>query len=327
MYHRAAPAAARPSISLSADVVSHMGLAAVHEPPGVAGADERCNGICFSGDFMISSHNDGSVHVFSAVTGAQVQEVHVKDQGCRLVTPTHHPLGVLHAASKGGSLEMQGRVAYHSLHDNRILRVFDGHNDFVTSCSMNPINDTFVTASRDGTFRIWDLRQRQAVASGELGARGLAAAAFDSSGEVIAVAAPNRMLSLLNAKTMTAFTVTKEPLMQQTVTPGKYPPGPAGTAVPGMAVAPATAAAGMAAAAVGRGANLAPLPPSVAWTGMEFSPDDRYLAIATGDRGILVVDAFFPGRELALLQYHPYDAVHPSNVSWSPDGRHLATGA
>ena len=64
----------------------------------------------------------------------------------------------------------------------------------------------------------------------------------------------------------------------------------------------------------------------VVWSGLEFSPDDRFIAINTADRGVLIVDSFYPTRELALLQDHAYDPAHASNISFSPDGSVLAVG-
>ena len=294
-----------------------------------AGADVRCTSLSYSdvGDYLVSSHNDGSLRLLDGrLGGGQLAEYNVRESGCRLVTHTHHPLAVLHAASKSGSAA--GRVSYHSLQENCIVRTFDGHTDFVTSIAMSPADDAFLTTSRDGSWKLWDLRARGAVAGAPMPTRGLAVAAFDARAKVFAVATPQRMLALYDPRTMAAFATTTEPLMQQTVTPGKYPPGPSGTGVAGAAPPPrAVLEAGAAAADAARRARLAPLPPSIAWTGIEFSPDDRYLALATLDRGVLIVDAYSPGRELALLQYHPYDPQHASNISWSPDGRFLSTGS
>ncbi len=54
--------------------------------------------------------------------------------------------------------------------------------------------------------------------------------------------------------------------------------------------------------------------------------DDRFIALATSDRGVLIVDSFYPTRELALLQEHAYDPLQPSTISFSPDGHFLAVG-
>lgn len=128
--------------------------------------DERCNSLSFSdnGTFLVSSHNDGVLQLFSGDTGSKVGEYHCKDSGCRLVAFTHHESGVLHAAGRPGSdPEASGMISYHSLHDNKIVRYFRGHTDFVTSISQNPQNDTFVSSSKNGQFKIWDLRSPNCV--------------------------------------------------------------------------------------------------------------------------------------------------------------------
>ena len=68
------------------------------------------------------------------------------------------------------------------------------------------------------------------------------------------------------------------------------------------------------------------LPGRVAWTALEFSPDERFIALATADRGVLLTDSFYPGREYALLAEHPIDPATPSGISWSPCGQFLAVG-
>ena len=245
--------------TLSLSRLSTFGLQTLNGPPppvaaramgGVGGGapsapvpDTRCTSLSYSdvGDYLVSSHNDSSLRLLSgAQGGAVVSELHVRETGCRLVTHTHHPLAVLHAAAKGGALA--GRVSYHSLQENRIVRTFEGHTDFVTSISMSPADDAFLTASRDGTWKLWDLRARSAVAGARMPVRGLAVAGFDARAKIFAVATPQRMLALYDPKTMTAFSTTAEPLMQQTVTPGKDPPGKDGRGVAG-APAPAPSAA------------------------------------------------------------------------------------
>ena len=65
---------------------------------------------------------------------------------------------------------------------------------------------------------------------------------------------------------------------------------------------------------------------AVSWTSIEFSPDDRFIAAATADRGVLLVDSFYVQRELTLLDAHPIDPASPCNVSFSPCGGFLTVG-
>jgi WD40 repeat protein len=59
-------------------------------------------------------------------------------------------------------------VTYHSLHENKIIRYFRGHGDYVTALCTNPHNDTFITSSKDGTFRVWDMRTPNCVVSASI---------------------------------------------------------------------------------------------------------------------------------------------------------------
>jgi COMPASS component SWD2 len=132
--------------------------------------DEQCNGISFSdsGVMCCSSHNDGALRVMRGDGRPEERsEYFIKDIGCRLVTYTHHEACVLHTASLGEG-DARGYISYHSLHDNKILRYFRGHTDYVTALCMSPDSDKFLTASKDGSFRLWDLRSPTAEVGAEL---------------------------------------------------------------------------------------------------------------------------------------------------------------
>jgi COMPASS component SWD2 len=48
-------------------------------------------------------------------------------------------------------------IKYLCVYDNRYIRYFRGHTMGITSLSMNPVNDMFISASNDETIRLWDL--------------------------------------------------------------------------------------------------------------------------------------------------------------------------
>jgi WD40 repeat protein len=49
-------------------------------------------------------------------------------------------------------------IRYLSLHDNQYVRYFKGHKDKVTQLEVSPTDDMFISASRDHSVRLWDLR-------------------------------------------------------------------------------------------------------------------------------------------------------------------------
>jgi COMPASS component SWD2 len=107
---------------------------------------------------------------------------------------SHHDQAVLFAG-KGSPTQPAGQrhaVNYWSVYDNKILRKFKGHSDAVTTISMCPADDTFLTSSADGTVRLWTLQQAGCVAEMKLpaeAATGTPVSVFDSTGLVFAIAA------------------------------------------------------------------------------------------------------------------------------------------
>lgn len=90
-----------------------------------------------------------------------------------------------------GSGRSQNQVHYWSLYDNKILRKFRGHTDGITNLSMSPIEDLFLTASKDRTVRLWNADQAGCLAKMDLpaNAEGNPSVVFDSTGLVFAVMA------------------------------------------------------------------------------------------------------------------------------------------
>ncbi len=69
---------------------------------------------------------------------------------------------------------------------SRIVTNFRGHTGRVTSLIQHPKDDTFITASEDGSVRAWDPRSGTPVYS--VPARGPAVAALDKTGSVVCIA-------------------------------------------------------------------------------------------------------------------------------------------
>lgn len=79
-------------------------------------------------------------------------------------------------------------MRYLSTHNNSFIRYFEGHTASVTSISLHPGADNFISCSRDDTVLLWSLNQRQWVGKLHLSTPYLSA--WDPSGSVFAIASP-----------------------------------------------------------------------------------------------------------------------------------------
>jgi len=208
------------------DLARSLGVALFLDPfapprdPSGAAPDHLINSAAFSrdGGLLYTASNDGTLSVFDASSGARQCGLFVRDSGLSLITATHHPAGVLHAAGAHAPPRAAGRVTYHNVHENKVVRFLEGHERAVTAVSLCPSSDVVLTAGLDGAFLLWDLRARAPVARGavalpqpagrpeqsELVAGLLGglrpAAAFDAGGDVFAVVAPSGCLQLFDPR-------------------------------------------------------------------------------------------------------------------------------
>ena len=87
--------------------------------------------------------------------------------GANIVEATHHEYSVLVSGiptTTTTTTTNEYVINYVSLHDNKILRTFHGHTNIITNISMCPIDDRFLSSSRDGTIRLWMLNNAGCLA-------------------------------------------------------------------------------------------------------------------------------------------------------------------
>jgi len=93
-----------------------------------------------------------------------------------------------------GSQEQQEQkhaINYLSMYDNKLLRTFRGHVGDIVDLSMSPVDDNFLSSSKDRTVRLWNLQQAGCLGKLELPptVEGAPRATFDSTGLVFGVTA------------------------------------------------------------------------------------------------------------------------------------------
>lgn len=143
----------------------------------------RINSLDFSGngEFLVTSSDDESIHLYSVDSATLKKTVLSKRYGACLARFTHHPNAILTASQ----CAFDDSIRYLSLHDNRYLRYFKGHRTRVVALEMSPVDDTFMSASLDNSIRLWDLRTN--ACQGQLRVAAKASIAYDPQGLVFAV--------------------------------------------------------------------------------------------------------------------------------------------
>lgn len=138
---------------LTSSLLQQFGVGRKHHHTGVI------NSLDFStrGDSVVCATDepDESLHLYNVASAQTKKSVFCKKSGADLVRFTHHTNAVLVASKNKG---WDDSIRYLSLHDNKYLRYFKGHRDRVTSLSMSPLDDSFLSAGLDRSMRLWDLR-------------------------------------------------------------------------------------------------------------------------------------------------------------------------
>lgn len=106
-----------------------------------------------TGAYCISSAEDETMQLYDCHSGKHNKSILSKKYGASLVRFTHLATNCIYASTKEDDT-----IRYLSLHDNKYIRYFRGHKASVDSLEVSPLNDLFLSASRDNSVRLWDLR-------------------------------------------------------------------------------------------------------------------------------------------------------------------------
>ncbi|KXS95929.1 hypothetical protein AC578_7994 [Pseudocercospora eumusae] len=257
-----------------------------------------------SGEFLLLSRTDDTIQLFNTKAGQHAKELKSQKYGSALARFTHHSTSIIYASTK-----VDDGIRYLSMHDNSFIRYFKGHTNRVTSLSLSPSNDQFMSASMDNTVKLWDCRSPNA--QGQLNFESPWLTTYDPSASVIAIASPPAqaiaLYDLRNYDKPPFATFDMEPVEKQFRGQGqKYGEG---------------------------------------WLGMEFSNNGKYLLLSTNGPGHYVLDAFSgdllhylnrpPGADYSHRAPGealpgPSDGQTPSyvqsNACFSPDGWYVVGG-
>lgn len=175
-----APRDSRPPVGLVDGLFPRLGRGRV-----LRAHAKRVSDLAFSpdGTLAVTAAADATVAVHSVLTGGTPKSIPVKKHGAGAVAFTHAPGVVVTAATT----PVDDALRALDLHAAAYTQAYGGHTAGVTSMGVSPVDDALLSASLDGSVRLWDLRSP--TARGVLrGLRGRPAVAFDAAGLVVGVA-------------------------------------------------------------------------------------------------------------------------------------------
>lgn len=139
-----------------------------------------------SGQFLLSAGVDRLIQLYDCHKGTKVKVIPSQKYGAHLARFTHHDNYCLHASTPASETDADHSVRYLSLTTKSYLRYFRGHKDQVTCLEVNPVSETFLSASADHTVKHWDLRVTTPLGNVVAGQTSLVA--YDPHGIVFVVA-------------------------------------------------------------------------------------------------------------------------------------------
>jgi len=172
---------------------------------------ERINSIDFSpnGESLITGSDDDSIVIYDcAQEGRPKRTLFSRKYGVANINYTHAGNTVIYSSNK-----VDHAIRYQSLHDNKYLRYFVGHNAHVVCVCMSPTDDVFLSGSLDKTVRLWDLRSPNC--QGQMHMPGRPVASFDPEGLIFAVGINSEVIKLYDLKSFDKGPFTTFKLQQE----------------------------------------------------------------------------------------------------------------
>ncbi|ORY50088.1 WD40 repeat-like protein [Rhizoclosmatium globosum] len=150
-----------------------------------------------SGELLLTTSED-ELRMYDCKAGTHKKTSYSKKYGCGISKFTHRPNNILYSSTKEDNA-----IRYLSFHDNKFLKYFTGHESLVTAIEMCPQDDTFISASRDGEVRLWDLKSNNCHGILKTNSQN-PRIAFDPAGIIFAVTTNSSAIRLYDLKSLSA---------------------------------------------------------------------------------------------------------------------------
>lgn len=155
---------------------------------------EPVNSLDFSEDgSLVVCADSTTLVIYDTLNAKKIKMLFNKVNGIANVKFTHSNEAVICTSTKEPCKPSltPDQVFYWSIHENEIIKVFEGHTAEIVMLNLNPSDDTFVTVSKNSELKVFDLSSEYASPEAELTVSepGYSFCAnFDITGVVLAVA-------------------------------------------------------------------------------------------------------------------------------------------
>ncbi|KAI9143260.1 WD repeat-containing protein 82-like protein [Paraphysoderma sedebokerense] len=255
------------------------------------------------GELLVTASEDDSLRVYNCIEAKPHKISYSKKYGCHLARFTHKSSCIIYASTK-----VDHDLRYLSFHDNQYIRYFKGHNEQVVSLEMSPSDDHFISASIDGTLRLWDLRTPNCQGCIEFPRHARPSVTYDSSGQVFAFGLQDPLqpksprIRLYDVRKFDAGPFENELIMDST------------SALPQFNTFASSSQ-----------------PKSSAWTSLQFSNDGELLLVTTSGDAHYIVDGFKPRIKQKLSSHTPPQVPGVNywggEAAFTPDGKYVLAGS
>eukprot|EP00917_Polyrhabdina_sp_WS-2016_P025194 GHVP01054277.1.p2 GENE.GHVP01054277.1~~GHVP01054277.1.p2 ORF type:complete len:311 (+),score=52.16 GHVP01054277.1:1800-2732(+) len=107
---------------------------------------------------ITASSFDNTINFYDLLEGEHKKKVYSTKHGVSCAKITHKETCILYSSV------YDGKLLYHSLHDNKVLRIFDEHKYKIKQIEISPIDDTILTTSPYEGLKMWDIRSERSFA-------------------------------------------------------------------------------------------------------------------------------------------------------------------
>lgn len=246
--------------------------------------------------------NESSIYLVDSLSGEEKKKLYCKSSGIGKLIYTHHESCVLYSGEKSGF-----DLKYMCLYDNRVLRNFRYHTAAITSLSMSPIDDCFISSASDKSVCLWSLSTPQPIAKVNLPPHmECTSSSFDASGVVFG---------------MMGYDSWKKSHAIKLFDARNYEAGPFQNIVPDV---------GLMEKAVMKACPILTLPQTQKslqsnWLSFEFSSDGNHILVNTQSDLLFVLDGFHPEVEPLTIASRKNDNGAALGACFSSNSKSVLT--